>query len=61
MAHAGGVEVGKELKTPLTEEQIKELYIKAGDELFHKWKSGESTIFQVEFARAIERAHGITE
>lgn len=47
--------------TPLTEEQIKELYIKAGDELFHNWKNSDSGIFQVEFARAIERAHGIGE
>jgi len=48
-------------QTPLTEEQIKELYDKAGDDLFQKWKNNEGGIFKVEFARAIERAHGITE
>ena len=48
-------------KPQLTDEQIKELYDKAGDDLFQKWKNNEGGIFKVEFARAIERAHGIGE
>ena len=47
--------------TPLTDEQIKQMHEQTSNELVEKWRNHEGGIFKVEFARAIERAHGITE
>lgn len=49
------------MNKPLTDEEIKALYDKTSDELYYKWKRGEGTIFRIEFARAVEQAHGIRE
>ena len=48
-------------KPQLTDEQIKEMHAQTNDELVEKWRNNEGGVFMVEFARAIERAHGITE
>lgn len=45
--------------TPLTEEQIKQLYKQAENELHTAWLNGESIIFKTMFARVIERHFGI--
>lgn len=48
--------------TPLSREQIKEIHEDIAKRLPDMWNSGESTVpFYVEFARAIERAHGINK
>jgi len=46
-------------RTPLTDAQIKELYIKAHEGLIEDWENGKGGIFKIAFAREIERAHGI--
>ena len=49
-------------RTPLTKEKIKEIHEDIAKRLPDMWNSGESTVpFYVEYARAIERAHGIGE
>ena len=45
--------------TPLTDAQIKELYIKAHEGLIKDRENGNDGIFKIAFAREIERAHGI--
>lgn len=45
---------------PLSREQIKAIHEDIAARLPDMWTSGESTVpFYVEYARAIERAHGI--
>jgi hypothetical protein len=47
---------------PLTEEQIKEIHDRVAHEMPDLWAAGSvSHPFYVEFARAIERTHGIFE
>jgi len=49
------------MNAPLTDEQIKEMHARTSEELVEKWRNHEGGVFMVEFARAIERAHGIGE
>ena len=46
-------------RTPLTEEQIYELYGLVEAIVSKSWGTGEKLMFPIEIARAIERAHGI--
>lgn len=45
--------------TPLTEEQIKQLWKQAEDDLYAAWKNGENIIFKTMFTRIVERHFGI--
>lgn len=45
--------------TPLTEEQIKQLWKQAEDDLHTAWVNGENIIFKTMFTRTIERYFGI--
>lgn len=48
--------------TPLTREKINEIWKRTSDELPSRWANQTSEVpFYVEYARELERAHGIGE
>lgn len=47
--------------TPLTDEQILDLYDITYQELVERWRNNEGGIFKIEFVRALERIYGIGE
>lgn len=45
--------------TPLTKEQIEQLWKQAEEDIITAWKNGENIIFRTIFVRTIERHFGI--